>query len=73
MRSDPAGQANGKSNGVVANLKTRITKLHNQDKDNGGVGDGLPDEGEVPSVCFPPTGSITKRLPLLAPCTPVGP
>jgi hypothetical protein len=50
-----------------------ITELHNQDKDNGGIGDGLPDAGEVPFVCFPPERSTTKRLPLLAPCAPVGP
>ncbi|MHC1765342.1 MAG: hypothetical protein AB9869_13745 [Verrucomicrobiia bacterium] len=47
-----------------------ITELHNQDKDNDGFGDGLPDEGEVPFVCFPPTGAITKRLPLSQPCMP---
>ena len=45
-----------------------ITELHNQDKDNGGIGDGLPDAGEVPFACLPPEESITKRLPLLAPC-----
>ena len=50
-----------------------ITELHNQDKDNGGIGDGLPDEGEVPFVCFPPEEAITRRLPTMAPCTPVGP
>ena len=32
------------------------------------IGDGLPDEGEVPFACLPPEESITKRLPLLAPC-----
>jgi len=45
-----------------------ITELHNQDRDN----DGLPDPGEVPFVCFP-SSAITKRLPLLAPCTPPAP
>lgn len=45
-----------------------ITELHNQDKDNGGIGDGLPDEGEVPFICFPPERSTMKRLPLLASC-----
>jgi len=49
-----------------------ITELHNQDKDNGGSGDGLPDEGEVPFVCFPPEKSTTKRLPMLATPTPIG-
>jgi hypothetical protein len=50
-----------------------ITELHNQDNDNGGIGDGLPDEGEVPFVCFPPERSTSKRLPLIAPCMAVGP
>ena len=50
-----------------------ITELHNQDRDNGGIGDGLPDAGEVPFVCFPPSKSITKRLPLMEPCMPPGP
>ena len=45
-----------------------ITELHNQDKDNGGIGDGLPDAGEAPFLCFPPEASVTKRLPLMAPC-----
>jgi hypothetical protein len=49
-----------------------ITELHNQDKDNGGIGDGLPDAGEMPFLCFPPERASTKRLPLLAPCGPVG-
>jgi len=45
-----------------------ITELHNQDRDN----DGLPDAGEQPFVCFP-SSAITKRLPLMQPCTPPAP
>jgi len=47
-----------------------ITELHNQDKDNGGIGDGLPDEGETPFVCFPFEGEVLKRMPLMEPCAP---
>jgi len=46
-----------------------ITELHNQDKDN----DGLPDVGEQPFMCLPIENEVMKRLPVLAPCSPVGP
>lgn len=33
-------------------------------------GDGIPDEGATPLVCFPPTTSIDTRVGLMPPCSP---
>jgi len=33
-------------------------------------GDGLPDPGQAPALCLPPTGTIDTRVAILPPCTP---
>ena len=33
-------------------------------------GDGLPDPGQAPVLCLPPSVSIGTRLPMMPPCTP---
>ncbi len=33
-------------------------------------GDGLPDPGQAPVLCLPPSVGIGTRLPMLPPCTP---
>jgi hypothetical protein len=32
--------------------------------------DGLPDPGQAPALCLPPSISLETRVPLLPPCTP---
>ena len=32
--------------------------------------DGLPDPGQAPVLCLPPSVSLENRVPLLPPCTP---
>ncbi len=33
-------------------------------------GDGLPDPGQAPVLCLPPSVGVCTRLPMLPPCTP---
>ena len=32
--------------------------------------DGLPDPGQAPALCLPPTVSLETRVPIVPPCTP---
>ena len=32
--------------------------------------DGLPDPGQAPALCLPPTVSLETRVPIMLPCTP---